>query len=99
MNITLNVFAILHSRHQKRFRSLQQSIDWGVQDEFWSHLIHFRPEALFQLILSFVHFLIDLLLQIHVCQHAHDSRQSVHLSDVQEFERFHFETEFHIDQK
>ena len=61
-------------------------------------LIHFRPKAvlenflcLFELLVVFEH--------VEVREDAHDSRESVHLADVEEFENLHLETERSVRQE
>ena len=98
VNIAKNVFAILHSRHQKQFRPLRSPRERERRFVLLApYLIDLCPEAMFQLSFPLVQFLVHLLVEIHMGQDAHHPRQSVDLSDVQEFEGFHFEAEFHVD--
>ena len=61
-------------------------------------MIQLGPKAVFELLLDLLE-LFGVLDHVHVSEHAHDARKTVHLANVQELERFHFEAETGIDQE
>ena len=62
------------------------------------HLVNFRPKSMLQFLLCSSQCLV-LLKVIQVRKNTHDSWKSMHLTDIQKFENFHFEAKASINQE
>lgn len=67
----------------------------GVQT--WVYLVHLSPEAMFEVFLCLSQSLV-VLECIQMSQHAHDTRETVYLTDIEKLKRLHLKAKAGINQ-
>lgn len=67
----------------------------GVQT--WVYLVHLSPEAMFEVFLCLSQSLV-VLECIQMSQHAHDTRETVYLTDIEKLKRLHLKAKAAINQ-
>lgn len=61
------------------------------------YLVDFSPESVFETFFGFIERL-RVLEGVQMCEHPHDPRETVDLTDVEELKRLHFKTKTSIYQ-
>lgn len=74
----------------------QSRVSHSVSTAVCKHLIHFRPEPMFESLLDCVERFV-VFEEVKVSENTHDARKAVHLADVEELKNFHLKAEARVD--
>lgn len=68
-----------------------------ISEDCGFYLVHFGPEAMFETFLGLIERL-RVFEGVQVCENSHDSRETMDLTDVEEFKSLHLKAKTSVDQ-